>query len=685
MTPLERWEISQPGNVLRVFERGGGPKGEVGDPARADDAGKPDDKLSTRGFGTQLRTDPVFLGLQKTRLLDPLLSLPGHERSARRLSRAAAARRATCLRQRSLARAFRAVRDIRQSRLQRVEGSHDSAANESGHPIRHAFTRSIPSSQCMVCHVHPGTNMVTTYFGYTWWDNESDGDAMYPKQQRNPDRGRRIPDVAQRNPEGAARAGCGPIRNFWRRRAAPTFNAQTEGRRSSPIFTATAGSSAPCTRATARATCSTQTASTVASDDPKKFDKAAHLEDIHLRKGHAVRGLPLRAGQPRQRQNSTASRAPPSSSIASIATARFGNARRCVTSGPAAPAGGTHLDALRTPWRSGDSNGATANFIQRSMMEHDREWEVVQTLDSITPGNPHYNEKSRLAKTLRTDGAHLGRRAEGRIATRARQQQHDLLRLPHVVDAQLFRLPPVDDAPTSKHAHAAQRRADDAQLDLVQLPGAARRRLHAGRGRHGDRTSRRAGALVVRDSGEFAEPESRVALQHAADGFGRRLQRAGVQHVRAAHGARARKPRACTDCHVSAARDNNAWMSMLLLQGTNLLNFMGRYVYVAAGNKGFDAVVTAEHDEPRGRHRQRSAAHGLSRRLPQARRARARTRRQRIATTETFSTCSFAANIPTRRWARAASASSTSPTLTTRVFPSAWSPRRCRRSASACT
>ena len=78
ITPLERWEISQPGNVLRVFERGGGPKGEVGEPSRdATETGKPDDKLSTRGFGTLLRTDPVFLGLQKTRLLDPLLSMPG--------------------------------------------------------------------------------------------------------------------------------------------------------------------------------------------------------------------------------------------------------------------------------------------------------------------------------------------------------------------------------------------------------------------------------------------------------------------------------------------------------------------------------------------------------------------------------------------------------------------------------
>ena len=39
--------------------------------------GKPDVKLGERGFGTLNRTDPVFLGLQKTRLLDPLLHFPG--------------------------------------------------------------------------------------------------------------------------------------------------------------------------------------------------------------------------------------------------------------------------------------------------------------------------------------------------------------------------------------------------------------------------------------------------------------------------------------------------------------------------------------------------------------------------------------------------------------------------------
>jgi hypothetical protein len=76
LEPLGRWEISQPGNVLRVFERGARARGDLGSPIPDEDPGRPDDKLSDRGFGTSLRTDPVFLGLQKTRLLDPILSMP---------------------------------------------------------------------------------------------------------------------------------------------------------------------------------------------------------------------------------------------------------------------------------------------------------------------------------------------------------------------------------------------------------------------------------------------------------------------------------------------------------------------------------------------------------------------------------------------------------------------------------
>jgi len=64
------------------------------------------------------------------------------------------------------------------------------------------------------------------------------------------------------------------------------------------------------------------------------------------------------------------------------------------------------------------------------------------------------------------------------------------------------------------------------------------------------------------------------------------------------HTVRAKETKGCDDCHLSESNNNNAWMAQVLLQGTNLLNLMGRYIYVADGAKGFDAVAIAEHDEP---------------------------------------------------------------------------------------
>ena len=58
------------------------------------------------------------------------------------------------------------------------------------------------------------------------------------------------------------------------------------------------------------------------------------------------------------------------------------------------------------------------------------------------------------------------------------------------------------------------------------------------------------------------------------------------------------KPRSCTDCHVSKNDDNNAIMAQLLMQGTNFVNFIGRYCWVAAGEHGLAAVAVTERDEP---------------------------------------------------------------------------------------
>jgi hypothetical protein len=63
------------------------------------------------------------------------------------------------------------------------------------------------------------------------------------------------------------------------------------------------------------------------------------------------------------------------------------------------------------------------------------------------------------------------------------------------------------------------------------------------------------------------------------------------------HTVRATETKTCSDCHVSQKNNNNAWLAQLLLQGTNFVNFMGRYVYVAADD-ALEVVVATEHSEP---------------------------------------------------------------------------------------
>src|SRR4029078_5685610 len=46
------------------------------------------------------------------------------------------------------------------------------------------------------------------------------------------------------------------------------------------------------------------------------------------------------------------------------------------------------------------------------------------------------------------------------------------------------------------------------------------------------------------------------------------------------HTERTTETKTCTDCHVSAANDNNAVMAQLLLLGTNFVNFVGRHACV---------------------------------------------------------------------------------------------------------
>jgi hypothetical protein len=593
LDPLYRWEISQPGNVLRVFERGGEKKSELGNPNREENPGKPDDKLSDRGFGTELRTDPVFLGLQKTRLVDPVVSLPGTN------DHPGDYRASGCTACHVI---YANDRDSAHSSFYAEFGHSGLSAssdptipkNEPGHPIKHVFTRSIPSSQCMVCHIHPGTNMLTTYFGLTWWDNEIDGDKMYPPQQRNPTEEQRYQSYL-RNPEAAAARGLWSDEKFLENLGSPEFNTKLKTTQFADfhghgwVFRSVFNHDR-------KGNWLDKDGKQISFDDPDRFGKAVHLADIHLEKGmqcsdcHFAQdnhGNGKIYGEPRA--------AVEIDCIDCHGTIR--SKAKLITSGPAAPEGGRHLDTLRTPWGlrrfEWRADGAV---IQRSMSEQNKEWEIVQTADSVTPGNVHFSMKSFRAKLMTTDG------------TVAQQMPQDDEHLAHANSSMTCYSCHTSWTPTCFGCHLQM--TANARKPMLHNEGLTTRNytsynfqvlrddiymLGVDGTVTGHRIAPARSSCAILVSSQNANRDWLYYTQQtiSSPGFSGQAFSTFVPHT-----VRAKETKQCSDCHVSVANDNNAWMAQLLLQGTNFMNFMGRYVYVATGKKGFEAVAVAEHDEP---------------------------------------------------------------------------------------
>ena len=599
LDPLFRWETSQPGNVLRVFERGGHKKAEIGNPNRLEDPGRPDDKLSDRGFGTELRTDPVFLGLQKTRLLDPILSFPGTN------DHPGDYRASGCTACHVI---YANDRDPSHSGAYAQFGHSGFSAssdptipkNESGHPIKHTFTRSIPSSQCMICHIHPGTNMVTTYFGLTWWDNEIDGDKMYPQEQRNPTEEQRYQSYL-RNPEAAAVRGLWGDEKFLEKTGDREFNKQLKTTQFADfhghgwVFRAVFNHDR-------KGNWLDKDGKQIAFDDPERFSKAVHLADIHLEKGMQCNDCHFA----QDNHGNGKIYGEPRAAVEIDCIDCHGTIRKratLVTSGPAAPepqqpgeTRGRHLDALRTPWGLRRFEWRGGKLFQRGMSEENREWEVVQTIDTVTPGNAHFSEKSFRAKLMSKDG----------IAPA--QMPADDASLAHANSSMTCYSCHTSWTPTCFGCHLQM--TANARRPMLHNEGLLTKNytsynfqvlrddiymLGVDGTVTGHRIAPARSSCAVLVSSQNANRDWLYYTQQtiSAPGFSGQAFSTFVPHT-----VRARETKQCSDCHVSSNNDNNAWMAQLLLQGTNFMNFMGRYVYVATGTKGLEAIAVAEHDEP---------------------------------------------------------------------------------------
>jgi hypothetical protein len=622
LDPIPRWEISQPGNVLRVFERGGKRRLEVGLPDREEESGKPDKGLSARGFGSAQRTDPVYLGLQKTRLLDPTLNFLGtndHPGDYRSSGCTACHVIYANDREKSHSESYQAAGNMGFSQT----ADPTIPKNESGHPIKHQFTNQIPTSQCMVCHMHPGTNMVASYLGMTWWDNESDGDKMYPKKQHDPS-----PDEEQkkldRNPEGASVRGLWSELGFLTQTGNAGFNAELKNVQ----FGDSHGHGWMFRKVYKRdrkGNLLDYREQIISPDDPDKFKKAVHLNDIHLQKGmHCVdchfrqdaHGDGNLYNEPRAaieiacedchgsiRQRATLLTSGPAAPVAAAQAGKSPVIGRNLTRISTRDADGAKLPAFqRNPRdrKKKDENGKeielkTGDIVQNSLVVPGRWWRVPQTIDTITPGSRDYSPKSRYAKTIRKDNATWGElpKEDAELAHRDKDMTCVACHSSWVTSCfgchlsmEANRKMPNRHNEGGNSRNYTQYNFQVLRDDIFML------------GRDGTVTGNRvapvrsSSAVLVSSQNQNREWIYSQQQTISAEGFAGQAFNTHVPHT-----VRATETKACSDCHVSARNDNNAWLAQLLLQGTNFVNFMGRYVYVAADD-ALEVVVATERSEP---------------------------------------------------------------------------------------
>ena len=593
LDPLPAWETVAPADNFRVFERGGrfidSLFPEVGLPNPLEEPGRPDIRQSKRGPATGSRISVPVLNLHKTRLNDPALwflgtaDQPGDYRSS-----GCTACHVLYANDRDEVHAGPIARFGHEGRTQTVDPT--IAKDESGHPLRHAFTRAIPTSQCMVCHMHQPNMFLNSYIGYTMWDYEADAPLMWPAEQREPS-GRELHAALERNPEGAVVRGKWSDPEFLKNvrdlnpQAKVTQFADYHGHGWSFRAVFKRDREGHLLDAGDRR---------VAEDDPEKFSKAVHLRDIHAEKGMHCADCHFS-----QDAHGTGHL---EGEVAAAVEVRCQDCHGTVdrrarlrSSGPAAPAGGSRFDMLRNAdgrrrfeWR-GDA------LYQRSAVWPDREWRVPQVKDTITAGHADYNPDAARAKTM----ARTSDQGWGALPARADRAHDDeemacfTCHSSWVTSCAGCHLPIEANRKTERHHYEG----GEARNYATYNPQVARDDMFL-LGRHGEVKGymiaplRSSSALIASSTDAN---RNRIYVQQApvsAAGFSSQAFNPHFPHT-----VRKTETKRCEDCHLSQAGDNNAIMAQLLGLGTSFVNFLGYNAWVGT-TSSVEAIRVTEWEEP---------------------------------------------------------------------------------------
>ncbi|MDQ8038709.1 MAG: multiheme c-type cytochrome, partial [Pedobacter sp.] len=600
LAPLPAWETAPPADVFRVFESGGrvinSSFPEVGLPnstgllQKLDEPGRPDIKQSNRGPGTGSRIAVPLINVTKTRLNDPHLwflgtnEQPGDYRSS------------GCTACHTV---YANDRNPLHSSVYAYAGNNGEtqtadptiARNEPGHPIKHVFTRAIPSSQCMTCHMHQPNIFVNSFYGYTMWDYESDAPHMWPEKQKYPTDAE-AREILDRNPEEAA------IRGKW---SDPAFLREVSGLNPQLKDTQFADyhghgwNFRAVYKRDRHGALLDKNNNIIPDDDAHKFQKAVHMASIHMEKG--MQCVDCHFSQ--DAHNSGHIYGEVAAAIEVDCVDCHGTATRYPTlrtSGPAARPGGNDLSQMRVQdgrqrfvWRDG-------KLFQRAATDPTMEWEVSLVKDAVNPANPHYNAKAARAKLMAAGEA--GR--EGQWGLDVPEFAHSNEKMTcytchtsWTTSCSGCHLPIQANWKTERHHYEGGETRNYASYnpqvvrDDVFMLG-----IHSSVKGHRIAPVRSSSALILSSTNANRE---RIYIQQppvAASGYS---SQAFAPHF--AHTERKEETKTCSDCHVSNKNDNNAIMAQLLLQGTGFVNFVGFNAWLGE-EKHVEAVQVTEWDEP---------------------------------------------------------------------------------------
>ena len=622
LLPMPAWNVIPPADVFRVFERGGrniitqfpeiGLPNSLGQLQRIEEPGRPDIRQSNRGPGTGLRVAIPVLNIHKTRLNDPFTwffgtnDQPGDYRTS------------GCG---SCHIVYANDREPRHSSIWAEYGRDGETATvdptiprgEPGHPIRHEFTRSIPTSQCMICHMHQPNMFLNSYLGYTMWDYESDAPSMWPEEQRYPS----IEEawkILKRNPEGAAVRGLWGDLDFLRNvydlnedlNDTQFADYHGHGWNFRAIF-----------KRDRDGNLLDADGEIVDNDDPEKWrregeeqfveigtnpGKAVHLMSIHAEKG-------MQCADCHFEQDSHGN----GFIHGEVASAVEIRCRDChgsaseyptlFTSGPAARPGGKDLGLLRNPdgqlrfeWVQREGRRV---LIQRSIMDPELEWEMSLVKDSVDTDHPHYNERAARSKLMGRAGT-----SEDGLVWGEGLEQADLAHNDDEMECYTCHLSwttscggchlPIEANWKSESHHYEGGETRNFATYNPQVARDQMFQLGVHQNTKGNTIApvRSTSALVLTSTNLNRE---RLYVQQppvSSIGFS---SQAFAPHF--PHTVRKSETKTCTDCHLSSEGDNNAIMAQLMLLGTNFVNFVGMHTYVGLEG-GFEAVRVTEFDEP---------------------------------------------------------------------------------------